>query len=77
MQTEEPLRIKVKTMDDCIFEYELQPTDTVLKLKELISEVKKKCLFQEIEIPVERQRIIFMGKLLKDGASLQDQHVHD
>jgi Ubiquitin family len=52
------LNIKVKTIDNQIFDFEVKPAETILNLKNQI--------LAKLQVPIDRQRLIFRGKLLNN-----------
>jgi ubiquilin len=63
--------IRVKLIDDRVFNIPVKSTSTIFEIKEQIAVVS--------DIPTNRQRLIFQGKLLKDHETanelnLQTQH---
>ncbi|CAA7391513.1 unnamed protein product [Spirodela intermedia] len=67
--SEATVEINVKTLDSQIFPFRVNKNMPVLTLKEKIANV--------IGLPVELQRLIFRGKVLKDGDLLSAYHVED
>lgn len=63
------ITVRVKTMDDQEKRIQVRLLDKVIDLKNKI--------VQEIDIPLERQRLIFLGKQLKDNLTLHECKVKD
>lgn len=61
--------IKVKTLDSTEYELSVTNDTTVLELKQRLAELSG--------IPLERQRVIFRGRVLNDERSLRDYKVEE
>jgi hypothetical protein len=58
------IELKVKTLDSRVLTLQVQGTQTILDVKQLV--------FTETQVPVEQQRLIFRGKVLKDALALSE-----
>ncbi|KAJ5072470.1 nedd8 [Anaeramoeba ignava] len=58
------MQIKVKLLTGREVAITVEPTDTVLKVKERVEEVQG--------IPVPQQRVVFSGNVLKDDKTLEE-----
>ena len=58
-QDEIQISIKIKTLDDKITELNLSQNATILSLKNAIRD--------EMNVPLDRQRLLFKGKMLEDS----------
>ena len=56
---ERQISIKIKTLDDKITELNLSQNATILSLKNAIRD--------EMNVPLDRQRLLFKGKMLEDS----------
>ncbi|KAM3131610.1 hypothetical protein pb186bvf_016274 [Paramecium bursaria] len=63
------IQIKVKTTDNKITEFQISPTETILTLKEYIQE--------KLQIPTDKQRLIFQGRVLEDAKTIQESKIQD
>ena len=61
------MQISVKTLNCEIFNFDIQPHDTIDNLKSMIQE--------KVGIPPDQQRLLYSGKLLEDGHTLSDYNV--
>lgn len=61
--------VRIKTMDDQEKRIEVILSENVLDLKNKI--------FEQMQIPLERQRLIYLGKQLKDNMSLFESKIKD
>jgi ubiquilin len=66
MESSPNRKVKVKTMDGKVTEFEVDPNISVEDFK---LEVE-----QKMNVPVNRQRLIYKSRLLKEGDKL-DQHI--
>lgn len=66
-QSGNTMLIKVKTLTGRQIELDVEPTDTILQVKEKIEEKQG--------IPPEQQRIIYGGKPLNDDKQLQEYRI--
>ena len=64
-----PITVRIKTMDD-------QEKRIQVLLSNKVSDLKDKIL-EELEIPLERQRLIFLGRQLKDDKTLRESKIKD
>jgi ubiquilin len=66
-QTEEPktslMKLRVKTLNGSTLEVEVPSDGTVKDLKDVLA--------KNTEVPADQQRVIFLGKVLKDPNTLQ------
>ena len=58
------IELKVKTLDSRVLALQVQGAQTILDVKRLV--------FTETLVPVEQQRLIFRGKVLKDALAIPD-----
>lgn len=58
------IKVRVKTMDD-------QEKQIEVRLSEKVSDLKQK-IVDQMDIPLDRQRLIFLGKQLKDTQTLHE-----
>ncbi|RLV91452.1 Ubiquitin domain-containing protein DSK2 [Spathaspora sp. JA1] len=65
----DPITVTIKSSGDKKYEVTFDVTITVLELKELIA--------QQAEIPAESQRLIYSGKVLKDGETVSSYKVQN
>ena len=68
-QIDEFCIVRVKTMDE-------RETRIAVRLSEKVVDLKSK-IFEKLDIPVDRQRLIFLGKQLKDDLTLDECKVKD
>jgi len=61
------MTIFIKTLDGRSMTFEVKPTETVDKLKELINDRQN--------IAPDMQRLLFGGKQLEDGKTLKDYNI--
>ena len=57
-----PIELKIKTLDSRVLTFQVEGNETILDIKNLV--------FNETQVPVEQQRLIFRGKVLKDNLAL-------
>ncbi|CAM8977684.1 unnamed protein product [Rhodiola kirilowii] len=67
--SEETVQLNVKTLDSQIYSFCVDKNMPVSLFKEKIAD--------EVGLPVERQRLIFRGKVLKDDHLLSEYHAED
>lgn len=58
------MQIFLKSLTGRVILLEVEPTDTIYKIKEMIEEQEG--------IPIDQQRVIFGGKQLEDNMTLHD-----
>jgi ubiquilin len=58
------ITVKVKHMSDKVYEIQINPTNTVLELKQILEETSS--------VPATDQKIIFKGRMLKDHETIAD-----
>jgi ubiquitin len=63
------IEINIKTLESQVHKLRVQKSETVLNLKEKIVDVAG--------IPVDQQRLIFRGRVLKDDHLLSEYHLED
>ncbi|XP_037449622.1 ubiquitin-like domain-containing protein CIP73 isoform X1 [Triticum dicoccoides] len=63
------IEINIKTLESQVHKLRVDKNETVLNLKEKIVDVTR--------IPVEQQRLIFRGRVLKDDHLLSEYHLED
>ena len=63
-----PFKVRVKLLSGEVFEFDVQPTMKVHQFKLHIS--------SKVSVPVDRMRIVFAGKQLKDEDTL-GQHISE
>ena len=64
LETDTKVTVRIKTMDDQEKRIEVTLSENVLDLKNKI--------FDQMQIPLERQRLIYLGKQLKDNMTLYE-----
>lgn len=57
------IKLNIKLSDGTKSSFEISPSSEIKELKELVS--------KELEVPVERLRLIFAGKVLKDENTVE------
>lgn len=57
------LNLKVKTLQHAQHEIQIDSTASVLDLKKLLTE--------KTQVPTEQQKLIYMGKVLKDSQTIE------
>jgi ubiquilin len=57
------LNVKLKTLNGCNYEFSVPPSLSVLQFKELIS--------GRTQIPIDSQKLIYMGRVLKDCQTIE------
>ena len=65
----EPITVRIKTMDET--EKRIQ-----VSLDEKVSDLKNK-IRDQMDVPLERQRLIYLGKQLKDEQKLSEYKIKD
>lgn len=63
------ININIKSSSDKKFVITIEPSKTILDLKEAIA--------AQTDVPADRQRLIFSGRVLKDNDLLSDYKVAD
>jgi hypothetical protein len=58
------VELKVKTLDSRVISLQVEGNQTILDVKNSI--------FKETQVPIEQQRLIFRGKVLKDNLALSE-----
>ena len=66
-QTFEEMQIKVKTLGGCVITLDVEPKDTVQKIKERVEEKEG--------IPPAQQRLIFGGRAMNDSKTAADYNI--
>jgi hypothetical protein len=62
--------IRVKTIDNKITDFSLNISNKVLDLKQAIQEVGLPIiLYKKLNIPVDKQRLIYQGRLMENSDS--------
>ncbi len=56
------INVKVKTISGLTFDFTVESYSTVLQFKEMIQE--------KTQLPIDNQKLIFLGKVLKDTQTL-------
>ena len=64
----EDISIKIQTLDNA-FSLKINPAETILALKEKIT--------KKYNIPIDKQRLIFQGKFLKENETLSNYKITD
>ena len=67
------LNIKVKTLDNSLHEIEISPESFISDLKLEIEKVT--FLNQNLKVPMDKQRLIFQGKLLNNAERILNYKV--
>ncbi|KAK9164643.1 hypothetical protein Syun_005545 [Stephania yunnanensis] len=67
--SEQTVEVNIKTLDSRIYSFRVEKNTPVPSLKEKIADA--------VGVPVEQQRLIFRGKVLKDDHLLSEYHVED
>uniref|UniRef100_UPI0039E1FEA1 ubiquitin variant R10 n=1 Tax=synthetic construct TaxID=32630 RepID=UPI0039E1FEA1 len=63
------MKIYVKLQDGTVIELEVEPSDTILEVKEKI--------YEKTGIPPEDQILIYKGKVLEDSKTLADYNIQE
>lgn len=58
------VELKVKTLDSRVITLQVEGNQTILDVKNMV--------FKEAQVPIEQQRLIFRGKVLKDNLALSE-----
>lgn len=61
------MQLFVKTHLPVSVTIEVEPTDTIASIKAIIED--------KLQVPSASQRLIYLGKVLEDGRSIQDYHI--
>jgi len=64
------MKISCRPLKAEAFDVEAEPGDTVLGLKAKVAQAKP-------DLPADTQKLVFAGKVLQDGATLQDSGIKD
>lgn len=66
------MKVSVKTLKGNHFDIEVQPTDTVLNVKKQIEQTQGAQTY-----PSEQQMLIYQGRVLKDGTTIEENKVSE
>ena len=69
MNFDSVISVKIKTIENKLYNFRLSPTSLVLHLKQEIQKT--------IGLPISRQKVIFRGRLLPDNQTLAQNNVRD